>query len=857
MKVIRKISKKYYIRHIVACFLVAYMLLGVPVRIAMANPDPGAAAFPTGGNVVTGPGTATINPIVDNTLNITDVANGAVIEWNTFDIGSDAAVNFGQVNTSAWVLNNVLATDSLASGIAGQLNANGNIIVSNPLGIVVAPTGMISARTAILSSLRVDKDLFGDFADGTIGDLSLYSEVGDMGSIINKGLIKVEDSVALLAKKVLNLGTITTGTGGCVIMAAGDSIILGQPGSKVIVEMESVSEKTDPDEYGLVEGDVVNDVIDPTDPDKEYPGEIKSPEGTIVLAAGDMFSAALDPVVQSGAGRVIQNSKILANGGTDIEDTGNGGSVTITAAEEITFGADSLTTANAAPAADPTSDEQPFGGQILISSPETVTFDLAAQLEAKGNGIYDVEDNHRFDFGVDEDFRGSIQVAGKYITPEMDVDLTSYDSDFAGLLTIGPFKGDLTIADGPLPSSPAENIIYEEWIEGMSDVGINVDLLSPGNIIAQTFSSGGDEGLQGGSGDMSFRNKFESGGITFDTADDITTDLGGNVFMVAGSGGITAGHIHTYVSSSDKVTEPGQIVLLTTGGGDIETGSMITEGGSDVEISAIASGNLTVNGDVISKTHQVSYITKNVGKALICLIAAEDVIVNGSEISVDALGREDATAELLISAGENVDIANPETSEGSAEISAEATTSQKCHARADIVIHAGWNLENPGIDSGEISINGIPYDGDSGSDNSSLPISARAAVYGSWASTDTSDDYSEDDPRNDNDDGSSKFWYDENKEGTATASIEIDNSEEDPPSDPISPCFDCPVPPFLPPIPILTKPDIGSGHMNDPITGNVLDNDPTPPGDLIVVDFTQPSNGSVTVDENGDYIYIP
>ncbi|MHC4691062.1 MAG: hypothetical protein ACYS5F_15770 [Planctomycetota bacterium] len=123
MKVIRKISKKYYIRHIVACFLVAYMLLGVPVRIAMANPDPGAAAFPTGGNVVTGPGTATINPIVDNTLNITDVANGAVIEWNTFDIGSDAAVNFGQVNSSAWVLNNVLAKDGLASGIAGQLNA--------------------------------------------------------------------------------------------------------------------------------------------------------------------------------------------------------------------------------------------------------------------------------------------------------------------------------------------------------------------------------------------------------------------------------------------------------------------------------------------------------------------------------------------------------------------------------------------------------------------------------------------------------------------------------------------------------------------------------------------------------------
>jgi filamentous hemagglutinin family protein len=290
MKAIRKIVRTYYIRHIVACFLAAYMLLGIPVRIALANPNPASDALPTGGNVVTGPGTATINPVVGNTLSISDVANGAVIEWDTFDIGSDSAVNFSQVNAGAWVLNNVQATDALPSGIAGQLNANGNIIISNPL-----PTGMISARTAILSSLRVDDELFGDFADGTIGDLSMYSEVGDMGAIINNGEIEGSEGVALLAKRVENHGSIIS-ENGVVIMAAGDSAVLAEPGSDVVVKLEELTSVSSTD-GGM--GDVINSET----------GTIEAEEGQVVLAAGDIFSAVLEPVVQGGAGRVIQNGR--------------------------------------------------------------------------------------------------------------------------------------------------------------------------------------------------------------------------------------------------------------------------------------------------------------------------------------------------------------------------------------------------------------------------------------------------------------------------------------------------------------------------------------------------------------------
>ncbi|MHC4690267.1 MAG: tandem-95 repeat protein [Planctomycetota bacterium] len=837
MKAIRKITKKYYIRHIVACFLAAYMLLGIPGQMVRAadNTLPQGSVIGDGGNVISG-GVGNFDYGVD-TLNITGVADKTIIEWDTFHIGSDATVNFDQVSTSAWVLNNVLATDSLASSIAGHLNANGNIIVSNPLGVIVAPTGMISARTAILSSLRVDDQVFKDFADG-IGDLSLYSEVGDIGSVINNGSIEGSEGVALLAKRVENHGSIIS-ENGIVIMAAGDSAMLAEPGSDVVIKLQELDSVSSTD-GGM--GDVVNSDT----------GTIEAEEGQIVLAAGDMFSTALDPVVQSGAGRVVQNGEIHADGGTDVGDTGSGGSVIITAADEVTFGSDSKTTANAIPAPDPTSDDRPVGGQILISSPEIVTFDPGAQLEAKGNGFYDADDNRRFDLGTDGDFRGSIQVMGSYITPPMNVDLSAYpgDSDLAGFLTIGPFDGHMTIANGASPGSPAENTIYEEWIEAMSDAGV-----------------GGDTGLEADSGDISFRNKFENGGITFDTADDITSDLGGNIFMLSGSGGITVGDIRSTVPSSDKSTEPGQIFLLSvrpenaTSGGDITTGSMSIVGGSQVEISAIAAGTLTVSGNVISKTNQVPGENQTVGKALICLIATEDVIVNAAEISVNAHGKKFTTADIRISAGEDVSITHP--TGGTSVIEAESKTSESStwgqplnEAHADIVVHAGWNLENSGVDEGDISINGVVYNED---DNSDLDISVKASVSGTGGplSVDTGGTANTDDPRNDNDDGSSKIWAEEKEEGTVSASIEIDNSEEDPPSDPVSPCVDCPVPPFLPPIPILTNPDLGSGHMNDPISGNVLDNDSTPADGLTVIDFTQPSNGSVTVDENGDYIYLP
>ncbi|MHC4265018.1 MAG: filamentous hemagglutinin N-terminal domain-containing protein, partial [Planctomycetota bacterium] len=655
MKAIRKITKKYYVRHIVAYFLAAYMLLGIPVRIALADPNPGADVLPTGGNVVSG--SANINPVVGNSLSITGVANGTVIEWDTFDIGADAATNFAQASTSAWVLNNVQATDALPSGIAGQLSANGNIIISNPLGIVVAPTGMISARTAILSSLRVDEDMFGDFADGTVGDLDLYSEVGDIGSVINNGLIDGDEGVALLAKRVENHGSIISDNG-IVIMAAGDSAVLAQPGSDVVVKLEELTSVSSTDD-GM--GDVINSET----------GTIEAEEGQIVLAAGDIFSAALDPVVQGGAGRVIQQGEIHADG-----DTGDGGSVTLTAADGVALISESVTTANAGSNGD--------GGEIVAYSPSLALFESDALVEAKG--------------GSESGNGGFFELSGReYVQTSGQIDLTAsngYDGEFL----LDPLN--LTIVAGTGNNNLLEDPTGTwEPIDTPSTLGIDTleEYLGASNVTLTTIGTVGPE-----DGDIIFDadrylrsgvdefDDFTDNSLFVDAVGDIIFEAGNGIFFVgngavelftptgsvtsvdrgkipniwtrrgdiiiqAGSGGIDMGSIQAGVESlTDEAERPGEIRLTTTDGGDITLQHLNVEGKRYGSVYVDSAGDLTINGATnLGGAVNVSTNTSSVGFvafSFVCLIADGDVDIT-SDVTADAHGTLISVAKIWIGAG--------------------------------------------------------------------------------------------------------------------------------------------------------------------------------------------------------------
>ncbi|MHC5183894.1 MAG: Ig-like domain-containing protein, partial [Planctomycetota bacterium] len=287
---------------------------------------------------------------------------------------------------------------------------------------------------------------------------------------------------------------------------------------------------------------------------------------------------------------------------------------------------------------------------------------LGAFLYAKGNGWDDVDENFRFDFGVDTSFSGSIQIFAKNLNlPASDVfasqiDLFGYNEGplqqlQSGFLTIGNNEGDMIVAEGPLPGTSADNTIYEEWIEGLSLLGIHIDTLSAGDITFNDLNPGDakDLGLIGGAGNMAFRTQFDSGGISVTDLTDIIGSLdGGDVFMVAGSGGITVGEID--IENEDRTGDPGQIILATANGGDISTYSLIVESGNREIVSISSSGDVLIDGGVHVATNEVPDSIDKTATAEICIDAGDDITINGP-IEADAHGKVEMITSIHIDAG--------------------------------------------------------------------------------------------------------------------------------------------------------------------------------------------------------------
>ena len=87
--------------------------------------------LPTGGSVAIGNATITKQ---NNNLSINQSSDKVVLNWETFNIGKEASVEFFQPSSSSAALNRVFANDP--SHIYGSLKANGQLIFINPSGVI-------------------------------------------------------------------------------------------------------------------------------------------------------------------------------------------------------------------------------------------------------------------------------------------------------------------------------------------------------------------------------------------------------------------------------------------------------------------------------------------------------------------------------------------------------------------------------------------------------------------------------------------------------------------------------------------------------------------------------------------------
>jgi filamentous hemagglutinin family protein len=189
------------------------LVAGMAGNSAAQNPAP--TALPTGGQTVAG---QVEIATVGSRMDVTQSSNSAIVNWDSFNIGSQAQVNFVQPSASAVILNRVLGGSG--SMILGQMTANGNVFLVDPAGVIFAPGARVDVGGLVASSLGISDGNF-------LAAKYQFEGVGAGGAVENHGSINVANGgfVALIAPQVANKGTISAANGS-IGMAAGETVNL-------------------------------------------------------------------------------------------------------------------------------------------------------------------------------------------------------------------------------------------------------------------------------------------------------------------------------------------------------------------------------------------------------------------------------------------------------------------------------------------------------------------------------------------------------------------------------------------------------------------------------------------------------
>ncbi|MBN2456708.1 MAG: filamentous hemagglutinin N-terminal domain-containing protein [Sedimentisphaerales bacterium] len=302
MKKLRRFSREYYFRQIMACCLVSFMVFGIPARVAMAAPA----------NPVVPQGTI---DAAGNTHNLGQnsnlyTTNGTIINWDTFNIsdGPRESVTFHQYNTGATALSSDSAvlnriTTGGPSQILGDLNANGRVFIVNPAGIVFGSSATINVSQLVASGLDLAND---DFLDGLPYEFTENPDFigADDGIVTNESSdFQNAKRLYLIGRQVINRGHLVADE--CVIMAAGDTVLISE-NSPVSVQVEMGD--------GWSSGDDLYQVRNEDGDGIQVDGETAQ----VILAAGDIWSAALIKASSDGGSDAVATVDIVARGNVDI-----------------------------------------------------------------------------------------------------------------------------------------------------------------------------------------------------------------------------------------------------------------------------------------------------------------------------------------------------------------------------------------------------------------------------------------------------------------------------------------------------------------------------------------------------------
>lgn len=195
------------------------IFIGVAGSAAAVEPN----ALPAGERITAGTGSITRD---NNSLRVDQQTSRLIVNWDSFNIGANAQVNFVQPSASAVALNRVVGTD--ASQIFGRLSANGQVFLINPNGVLFGDSARVDVGGLVASTLNIGD---GDFLAGRYR----FQQEGARGAVVNRGEIRAADGgyIALLAPEVRNEGVLTARLG-TVALGAGEQMTLDMDGDGLL-----------------------------------------------------------------------------------------------------------------------------------------------------------------------------------------------------------------------------------------------------------------------------------------------------------------------------------------------------------------------------------------------------------------------------------------------------------------------------------------------------------------------------------------------------------------------------------------------------------------------------------------------
>jgi len=487
-----------------------------------------------------------ISSSAPNTLNINQTTNKGIINWGTFNIGSAASVKFNQPNISSTTLNRVVGGG--LSQIAGNLSANGNIILINPNGVVFQNGSSVNVGSIVATTMNLKDE---DFLNNNLH----FTRDEATGKVINQGTITATDKgyIALLAPTVQNEGVIKA-VQGTVAFASGDAVTLDFDGDGLLhVEVDGATIDTLIENKALVQADGGLVYISSKAATDAYASTVSN--------SGTVSATSMSEV----GGKIVFLGSDVSNSGT-IEAIGkNGGGEILLGGDwqgsnsDIYHEATTLTTTQDS-VIDASAIEDGDGGKVVlwsdINNADSVTI-AKGTIEAKA--------------GVNSGDGGKIETSGASLDTSGVTINAGTTNGKSGLWLIDPY--DYTIdATAASNIASALNTTTDVTVTTQSDVasyGSNGNSASAGDITVNSAIS-----------------KTAGGDAT------LTLDADGSINLNAD---ITSSQGALNLTFSDSVILRDNITL-TSNGGDVTFASTL-DGFWNMSVNA-GSGDIALQGNV-------------------------------------------------------------------------------------------------------------------------------------------------------------------------------------------------------------------------------------------------------------------